>query len=56
MMVGMMRSMAALAADESSLVENTALLPINQLLQGHSAEVMGRWPADSEDLIITSPP
>lgn len=51
-----MRSMAALAANESSRVEDPTELPVNQLLQGHSAEVMSLWPAESVDLIVTSPP
>lgn len=52
----MMHSMAALTAKEPLSVEDKMELPLNQLLQGHSAEVMKRWPADSVDLIVTSPP
>ena len=32
------------------------LLPINQIVCGHAAEVMVAWPSKSIDLIITSPP
>jgi hypothetical protein len=34
----------------------STILPINQIVCGHAAEVMATWPSRSIDLIITSPP
>lgn len=41
---------AALAGGDS------LLLPVNELVCGHAAEVMRSWPDASVDLIVTSPP
>jgi modification methylase len=52
----MVRTMGALAANRFEPLVDSLELPTNRLLQGHAAEVMSHWPADSVDLIVTSPP
>ena len=54
-MVGMIETMATLAASESAPIEMNGI-PLNSLCRGHAAEVMRQWPAESVDLIVTSPP
>jgi DNA modification methylase len=40
----------------SRLARESTVLPINQVLVGHAAEIMAGWPSKSVDLIVTSPP
>ena len=32
------------------------ILPINQIAQGHALEVLQKFPSESVDMVITSPP
>jgi DNA modification methylase len=38
------------------LARETTVLPVNQVLAGHSRDIMASWPSKSIDLIVTSPP